>query len=773
VPDLNTDPLGAFEQIRDNFLRYVRTVYRTRFASLEAERTALLCEPGKFFQLPCIEPQQKYQTGRTLAELGADDLPGMDADARGAAVDLLTVGLFGGEAPPLYLHQLDMLRLVLGGRNAVATTGTGSGKTEAFLMPVIARLVRERLRDRAAGRKRLAALRALILYPMNALVEDQMNRLRGALDSDGARRWAERTGVAPISFARYNRDTPVAGYPLLCAESDRVEPGGEDNSRKLEQLRRRLGAMTKTSKAIDAELERTRQALKEAREAGDAREIALLAAHLEMLEEARTFAPRHDGAEMRSRWDIQASPPDLLVTNFSMLMRQIEQRLFDNTARWLRTNEDNVFHLVIDELHLYRGTAGSEVAYLIRVVLERLGLHPGHPQLRIVASSASLEAAPDDPSSSADSRNFLRQFFGMAWEHDQIVTGRRVEAPAPASPRPLPFAPFAALADALGNPDAEEAALAGIAAALGGPAAGTVKERLSVAFLGRDQGTAHRLLRACTHAGTIRAVRLDLFAEGMFGPGLTPAEQWRAVRGFLAARARCRDANADETPLPALRLHWLFRNVEGLWAAARTEPSAADPDRTAGRLLFKPTVLDDGRRVLELLLCDQCGTTFFGGNRFARPDGEGWQQASCGSAPAQRCRLPPSYQPREFCSKTLRIRLNCLAKHRSLNIGVSGFRDLVEELHRATKRRERGRRHEADDHAGAAGQVRRGVRRQHERRQQGLAGQAHRLAAASTGGGRPVRAGQAPGRRAGQRRRHSHERARGQGHRTTGGAHGH
>src|SRR5690606_33860826 len=54
-----------------------------------------------------------------------------------------------------------------------------------------------------------------------------------------------------------------------------------------------------------------------------------------------------------------------------------------------------------------RGSSGSEVAYLIRLLLYRLGLDPRHPQLRILASSASLEA--NDPKSI----QFLCDFFGV------------------------------------------------------------------------------------------------------------------------------------------------------------------------------------------------------------------------------------------------------------------------------------------------------------------------------------------------------------------------
>ena len=104
---------------------------------------------------------------------------------------------------------------------------------------------------------------------------------------------------------------------------------------------------------------------------------------------------------MLTRWDMIAAPPDVLVTNYSMLnamlMREVEQPMFDATADWLRASAANVLTLVVDELHLYRGTQGSEVAMVIRNLLMRLGLEPDSPQLRVIGTSASLADQDEGP----------------------------------------------------------------------------------------------------------------------------------------------------------------------------------------------------------------------------------------------------------------------------------------------------------------------------------------------------------------------------------------
>ena len=70
-------------------------------------------------------------------------------------------------------------------RDLVINTGTGSGKTEAFLLPILGRLAAEV----TARSFKTRAVRALLLYPMNALVNDQLGRLRVLLGDNLLARW--------------------------------------------------------------------------------------------------------------------------------------------------------------------------------------------------------------------------------------------------------------------------------------------------------------------------------------------------------------------------------------------------------------------------------------------------------------------------------------------------------------------------------------------------------------------------------------------------------
>src|SRR6202000_442093 len=91
----------------------------------------------------------------------------------------------------------------------------------------------------------------------------------------------------------------------------------------------------------------------------------------------------HD-QELFTRHEVQEAPPDVLVTNYSMLeymlMRPLERGIFDDTRDWLKANRGETLMLVMDEAHLYRGGGGSEVAPLIRRLTERLEISPGRVQ---------------------------------------------------------------------------------------------------------------------------------------------------------------------------------------------------------------------------------------------------------------------------------------------------------------------------------------------------------------------------------------------------------
>lgn len=379
------DPIGGFRRIQDFFISYIETNFRIADPSVAASRRNLLNSSGEFAAEPYIEPVLRYESSdktlEVLAEMDGGPLNSLSHKGRKAFAELALSGLFdakpGDEVWPRrsvhapYSHQIQMLERGLSpGCPGIVTSGTGSGKTESFMLPILAALSNEAASwaapydgylqnrwwngektswvSRREGEKRQAAVRALVLYPMNALVEDQMARLRKTLDSDDARQVMEhRFAGNRIFFGQYTSATPVTGY----ASHPRISGVKSEKSRRA----RNLEKLRKALKRIDSDQQAAR-AFDE--EKGN------------VSEKTRYIFPSTDGGEMVSRWDMQAAPPDVLVTNASMLgamlSREVEDGIFDATREWLMNNNDAYFYLVFDELHLMRGSAGTETAMLIK-----------------------------------------------------------------------------------------------------------------------------------------------------------------------------------------------------------------------------------------------------------------------------------------------------------------------------------------------------------------------------------------------------------------------
>ncbi|MGB5968510.1 MAG: helicase-related protein, partial [Spirulinaceae cyanobacterium] len=260
--------------------------------------------------------------------------------------------------------------------------------------------------------------------------------------------------------------------------------------------------------------------------------------------------------------------------------------------------------------HLYRGTQGTEVAYLLRLFLQRLGLYPGHPKLRVLASSASLE--PNDE----QSLKFLSEFFGTEWKPEQIVPGKQQEIPAIQERDFLDSQIFIDLVEEKErNGNSEELK------------ASPQYKKCEEFIESHQDNVIARMLNACRdkEKNQTRAVSFTQFAEGIFGKHLEPETSKKAARGLLITRGLLANNN-----LPAFRLHLFFRNIEGLWACPQPHNSSLESKTNqkppVGKLFVKnPPIRYKNNRVLELLRCEQCGTVFFGGSRLELEGNKGWE----------------------------------------------------------------------------------------------------------------------------------------------------
>ncbi|MFC4127141.1 DEAD/DEAH box helicase [Nocardia rhizosphaerae] len=176
------DPLAAAADIEAGYKRYLKTLLAPRDPALAAAFDRAVDETSLLIKGPLLELTPPYAAGASLRELIDEGVlhPAFSGFAETIALDR-----------PLYRHQETAVRKAVAGRNLVVSTGTGSGKTESFLIPILNELVAQK----AAGTLG-PGVRALLLYPMNALANDQLKRLRQLL------------AAAPdITFGRYTGET--------------------------------------------------------------------------------------------------------------------------------------------------------------------------------------------------------------------------------------------------------------------------------------------------------------------------------------------------------------------------------------------------------------------------------------------------------------------------------------------------------------------------------------------------------------------------------------
>jgi ATP-dependent helicase YprA (DUF1998 family) len=198
----------TIRQLHDSLRDYIEATYHISSPPLIEQRKELLDRPGVIHQIPYIESTPRYQSGEKFAAIHG--IP------KAALAAYTALSKPEGELPallydPPYKHQSDAIKHnLIGGKNLLVMTGTGSGKTESFLLPILGKLAREAEANPSAFREQ-AAVRALILYPMNALVNDQLGRLRSLFGDPRTVRLFKQWAQRPARFARYTSRTPYAG----------------------------------------------------------------------------------------------------------------------------------------------------------------------------------------------------------------------------------------------------------------------------------------------------------------------------------------------------------------------------------------------------------------------------------------------------------------------------------------------------------------------------------------------------------------------------------
>ena len=177
------------ESIRQRYENYLKTSFYFKDPSLRESFQSALKEEGSLLKGPFPEPARGFKQSLNARALAQECFPDQIEGLLPALIDR-----------PLYIHQEHAVRATYQDQqNIVVATGTASGKTESFLYPILFELYRQHL----TGELREPGVRAMILYPMNALANDQRERLGNIcneLDEAGS-------GFRP-TFGQYIGQTP-------------------------------------------------------------------------------------------------------------------------------------------------------------------------------------------------------------------------------------------------------------------------------------------------------------------------------------------------------------------------------------------------------------------------------------------------------------------------------------------------------------------------------------------------------------------------------------
>lgn len=396
-----------------------------------------------------------------------------------------------------YTHQVEAWNALQGEqpRSVVVSAGTGAGKTECFLIPILNDLAEQADKKRGV----IEGVQALFLYPLNALINSQRERLSA---------WTRGFG-GTVRYCLYNGETP-----------------------------------DKVKKALQKE------------------------------------TPER----VRSRKLLRASPPPLLITNATMLEYMLVR---PDDRPILERSRGKLKYIVIDEAHTYVGSMAAELALLLRRVMNAFEVDP--QDVRFIATSATLSSG-DAETARTDIQRFLADIAGQELARVQVVTDERAIPPLDTAP----------VADGFPSLEALQAAPPERRFALLAESTGPRALRQALVDGGAHTGDAlHKLLE---------------------GDGLGLKSQDLVPLLDLGTRAKPAPTPAEPDPeafLP-LRGHLFVRGLEGLWACLNPEcPGIAGTPLADARWPFGAlhtarrsncSHAGCGGRVLELALCQQCGT---------------------------------------------------------------------------------------------------------------------------------------------------------------------
>lgn len=498
------DALFLSKQVEQRYRQYLQTTFYFRDPEFRASFQAAL-DAGHVRKGPYLEATPVFRRGANVRTLLTSLLS--------SNVDEGFLSALKGDRS-LYLHQEESIKNVFADRNVVVATGTGSGKTESFLYPILFHLYQEFVRGELG-----TGVRALILYPMNALANDQRDRL-GEICRD-LEKFKARFG---FTFGQYIGETPEDAH---------------DKRRNAEEA----------------------------------------------------LANRLPG-ELVLRTEMRATPPHILLTNYSMLeyllLRPDDSALFDNgNAKWWT-------FLVVDEAHQYRGSQGIEMGMLLRRLKQRLRDGGRAERFRCIATSATLVSGEGGKPGVA---KFAANLFGEPFEEQAIIFGQTETIPELGSVS-LTNDDHALLESAL-SADASKArdAIQKVANKLGIQPIATTDVAVSVGHVLKHDKRATTLRRLALEGPK----EVEEVASAVF-ENVPSEEQVAAVSRLIGLLLRAQEPTSA-APLFSARFHLFLKSLEGAFVSYFPEK----------RVFLDRKAQADGGAAFEVALCRECGQHYLVG----------------------------------------------------------------------------------------------------------------------------------------------------------------
>jgi len=182
--DEKFNPFSTLREVQQDYQSYVDSFQQVKNPNIQAWIQTRMDEGGLLWKPPFLQISLPFMSGTSLQEMVSEGL------LHPAALKFARRDKSAPESDPIkpYAHQVQAIRKVNEGKNVILATGTGSGKSFGFGLPIVSKA----LQMKAQG---IQGIKAVIIYPMNALANNQYDDFSARLDGSG------------LTIARYTGDT--------------------------------------------------------------------------------------------------------------------------------------------------------------------------------------------------------------------------------------------------------------------------------------------------------------------------------------------------------------------------------------------------------------------------------------------------------------------------------------------------------------------------------------------------------------------------------------